>query len=315
MKKLKLLFVFGVLMSEAACQPIRQVDVTVLSDNGNPVQGAEVVVWFYGYQPEQSKSEQGLTDRNGRFKASGRPHLGMLVRINKEGYYETEKDKLSITHDHKIELVLREKKNPIPLFAKRVRDKVPGISEPFGFDLRMGDWVKPFGVGEVSDMFFTVTKTKSEDGVLGGILSVTFPEESEGVYVINSLNGYLPLSKMVMPNYAPDAPYLNMIERVEFGYQNHKKPLNTSYFLRTRMQKADEDEPKYNFSKMLDGIYFHMGGGEYLEEPGRSRFPDEYGAVVFTYYFNPNPSDRNLEFNPSMNLFEIQDYSERVLQP
>lgn len=81
-KIIKMLYVFGILISEASCQPLRHVDVTVVGDDGNPIPDAQVVVWFYGYQPEQSKSEEGLTDRNGRLRAAGRPHLGMLVRIN-----------------------------------------------------------------------------------------------------------------------------------------------------------------------------------------------------------------------------------------
>ena len=36
-----------------------------------------------------------------------------------------------------------------------------------------------------------------------------------------------------------------------------------------------------------------MGGGEFLKEPYRKRFPNEYAMVDFTYYFNPTPNDRN----------------------
>jgi hypothetical protein len=36
-------------------------------------------------------------------------------------------------------------------------------------------------------------------------------------------------------------------------------------------------------------------------------------GVSFTYYFNPTPNDRNLEFNPGRNLFPQQPYGPRLV--
>jgi hypothetical protein len=38
-------------------------------------------------------------------------------------------------------------------------------------------------------------------------------------------------------------------------------------------------------------------------------------GAVFTYYFNPTPNDRNLEFDPSRNLFTNLEPTEQVREP
>ncbi|WFB36365.1 carboxypeptidase-like regulatory domain-containing protein [Kiritimatiellota bacterium B12222] len=303
------------LTSQVACQPLKTINVNVVGDDGNPIEGAEVVVWFYGYQPEDSKSDEGLTNEEGNFHAQGRPLLGMLARVNKDGYYQTEKDRLPMTEDQNLTLVLRETLNPIPLIVRKVREKVPGIGEFYGYDLKNGDWVKPFGKGMHTDLLFKVMIVKNEEGKFGGKLEVTFLSENEGVFVIDSSNGYLPLSKMKMPNLAPSEAYKQNIKRIEYGYQNVNKPRNTSYFFRTRVNEESNGEFTYHYTKFLDGIKFSMGGGQFLEEPSRSKYPKEYGAIDFVYYFNPQRNDRNLEFDPSSNLIKGLKYGERESQP
>jgi hypothetical protein len=42
---------------------------------------------------------------------------------------------------------------------------------------------------------------------------------------------------------------------------------------------------------------------------------DHHGNIGFTYYLNPTPNDRNVEFDPKQNLFKNLPSSEQVRQP
>ena len=52
---------------------------------------------------------------------------------------------------------------------------------------------------------------------------------------------------------------------------------------------------------------------------GKIYGPINYGngvrKIQFTYYFNPTPNDRNLEFNPKANLFKNLTSLEEVSAP
>jgi hypothetical protein len=303
------------MLSSAACQPLRTVKVTVAGDDKKPIEEAKVMVGFIAYQFEKDNVSEGMTDENGVFEASGNPPLRMMVRINKEGYYETEKDRLSKERDHDLSLILREKKNPIPLIARKVREKIPGIGKEYGYDFEIGDWVTPFGKGKQTDLILKVSIIENQEKEIGGQLELTFPDENEGVAIIDEKNGYLPLSDMKMPNLAILNSYQTNIERIEFGYQNHNKPINTSYFFRTRQKINEDGEQTYHYTKFLDGISFTMGGGRFLKEPSRSKYPVEYGAIDFIYYFNPHRNDRNLEFDTSENIVKALKTWDQINEP
>jgi len=304
-----------IVCSGASCQPVRTVNVTVLDDDQQPVEGAEVLVGFYGSQPHHTIMKKGSSDEHGTFSASGSPRLAMMVKVNKEGYYESSKDRLVREKDHDITLILRKRGSQISLVARKVRIKLPGLEKGYGYDLHAGDWVHPHGEGEVSDLIFKASVIEGHAGKLGGRLEVAFTNEGNGVSVVNLLNGYLPDSKMKMPNLAPEGPYESKVVRMEFGYQNLEKPKYTSYFFRTREESEEGGNVTYHYSKLLDGIDFYMGGGRFLKEPARSKHPDEYAAIDFIYYFNPNRGDRNLEFDRKRNQAEILKNWERVNNP
>lgn len=303
-----------VLLTVASCQEVRTVRVKVTEEDGSPLKDADVTVWFSGYQPEQSKSESGRTDEKGVCVAKGFSLLHMSVQIEREGYYKTQSGRLSRKNDHDLTFVLRRINNPIPLYAKRFRGNLPGIGGEYGFDFEAGDWVAPEGGGKRADILLRVRVVEGDHKPAGRI-DITFPEREEGLAVVTPENGYLPPSELVMPPEAFEIGYLGTIGRIESGYENKSKAPNESYFFRTRMKKDERGVVFFNYSKMLDGYKFVMGGGRFLEEPYRSKYPGEYGQIEFTYYFNPIPNNRNLEFDIKKNLFKDLDISERVDKP
>ena len=310
MKPARAVFAYMFLISMAACQPVRTVKVTVIGDDQKPVEGANVVVWYYGYLPEHTKEVEGLTDEEGVFEAKGQPLLGILSRVNKEGYYETESEDLNKREDHDITLVLREKKNPIPLYAKNEVLRFPANREWIGYDFEVGDWTDPYGRGHVADVLFMCdTETADlEDGK--GILQIKFKED-EGIVI--SKENYLNSSAMKMPHEAPLKGYVNSFVREEGSFRNEERTKNTGYFFRTRVSKNESEILSARYGKIIRDISFYPVHTKFRKKGGD--LVNSYATVKFTYYFNPAPNDRNLEFDPSRNLLKNLDLKEQVREP
>jgi hypothetical protein len=310
-----MMFVLLSILACASCQEVRKVSVRVIDERGMPLDGVSATVTFMGHTARATQREVGQTGANGVFHAQGTPHLRIYVNLEKDGYYPSESGRLSKDQDHNLVLILRDRKNPIPLHAKRYRGRIPGLGKEFGFDFKEGDWVAPFGDGRVADLSIRADIGALADGSPSGLLRVSFPQEFEGVFVVNEDSGYLPGSQLVMPHLAPEIGYEMAIEREEASYEDKAKPNNTSYFFRTRGIASQSGVKTWNYSKMHAGIDFVMGGGVFLEEPYRSIDPKEYAIIGFQYYFNPTPGDRNLEFDPSKNLLGGLTQDEQVIEP
>ncbi len=315
MKTIINLFVSLVMIATASCQEARSVKVTVTEEDGTSVEGAKVDIRYLGQGTRKEETKSGLTDAHGVFVSQGTADLRILIFLEKEGYYTSRSGRLSRKQDHDVTFVLRKIKNPIPLYARKFRGKLPGIGNNYGFDFKIGDWVAPHGKGKRADLFFRAIITEDKTSKLAGQIEITFPHEEEGAAVVTKKNGYLPLSVLAIPNNAFKEGYIEKVSRVEAGYENKGKEPNESYFFRTRVKKSKTGEFIFNYSKLKESFNFRMGGGRFLEEPYRSKYPQEYGAVEFTYYFNPAPNDRNLEFDLDRNLFEDLDSTERVNEP
>lgn len=317
MKTISLLFASLLLVGIASCQEVRTVKVTVAEEDGTPIEGADTTITFLGYSGRQTQRSKGKTDPSGLFQASGSPQLRMYVRLEKEGYYDTNSEPLSRTQNHDLTLVLRRIRKPIPLYAKTFRGNLPTLGDKHGFDFQVGDWVAPHGKGLISDVTFCakIEEPQTANGKPVGLIQISFVHKSEGVVTVEKKSGYMPTSQLIMPHQAPEKNYSSQIYRSESGYENKSKPQGTSYFFRTRSKEIEPGKFVFNYTKFQDGFKFVMGGGVFLEEPYRKKHPNEYGNVEFTYFFNPTPNDRNLEFDPKQNLFTNLESTEQVREP
>lgn len=300
-------FIFG--------ENLQAVKCTVINEDNTPVIGAQIAVGYVGHTPKSSKSVKGITNPAGVFTANGHAPLRMKVIINKDGYYTSVIKKLNRSKDHDLKIVLRKKLKPIPLLAKRIRTKIPSIGKKHGFDFKIGDWIKPFGKGITSDILIEATWEKNSTGKNIGNLSITAPDDEDGIFVTNSSNGFIHNSSLQMPHTAPIKGYIKEIKRSEIGYENIKKPVNTSYFIKTRAKDINTADLQFNYAKILNGIDFFMSGGVFLSEEYRKKHPKELGVITFSYCFNPTPDDRNLEFDITRNLFDNLKSIEKVREP
>jgi hypothetical protein len=126
-------------------------------------------------------------------------------------------------------------------------------------------------------------------------LKVAFSNKGDGIqsFIAPPFKG----SALRLPRYAPENGYeptlikemgrLSLDKPIDWGYREDQ-----NYFFRVRTVTDDS-------GKIKSALY-----GK-IERDISSGFEDSKTAViVFSYYFNPTPNDRNMEFARAKNLFK-----------
>ena len=289
----------------------RTVRVTVTGEDGTPVKDADVGVYFLGYDLDKDKEVAGFTNDLGVFSAKDKAILRMETSIAKDGYYKTHSGRLSRTQDHDVTFVLREKRNPIPLYAKREVLFFPANKEWLGYDFEIGDWTAPHGEGKTIDLWFKCDTEKVpherryKEGK--GSLEIKFKED-EGLLLVE--DDYLPLSIMKMPHLAPQTGYQNTFRLFEDTTGKSKFQHGIGYFFRTRVRKEGERIVSAQYGKLLKDFKFSPRRFE-----NKNNIEKSFATLYLPYYFNPTPNDRNLEFDPKGNLLTDLEYEERANEP
>lgn len=304
----------------AACGQVTT-KIKVVDEQGDPIEGAEVTIWYVNYRDEEMKVIK--TDAQGRIEDTGDPELRINLSVTKEGYYETsyrksEGTSLSKDQDHDLTVPLRKRINPIPLYAKKSIIGLPRKNDWIGYDLQVGDIVKPDGTGQRADFFVKIDSLQVlPNGEIAptnniGKLFIKFPNKHEGMKYEHDL--YIKQSEMPMPSIAPISGYQNSHERIEKAFYNESFQRDSGIFLRVRVIENEQgDVEKVNYAKISTDISFDpRETGWHVDDEGK---PKLYGTISFTYYFNPNVNDRNLEFDPERNLFKNLTRDEQVIKP
>ena len=145
----------------------------VTDTQGVPVTNAQATAYFHFLNRDRSERRTFVTDTNGMCTVKGLCSLEMTGNFSKEGYYTSGfghrvftktpdiKDGKWQPWNPIIEITLKEKRNPMPMYVKSLEVKIPESSEPVGYDFRIGDWVKPFGRGEMTDVEFFYTEDRN----------------------------------------------------------------------------------------------------------------------------------------------------------
>ncbi len=237
-----------------------------------------------------------------------------------EGYYVTYREEYRFNQDGdeyrkaratgrwepwnpKLEIVLKKIGNPIPLYAKRVKMKLPAIGEMIGFDLEKADWVAPHGEGTSVDLQIALSR-RFEEGAVDPYyvrLEVFFPGEWNGIqeYYAHRKKGSL----LRLLRHAPNDGYENRLV-IEYPGPNVKIK-HTNYFYRVRSETdGTGKERRAIYGKTLGNFYF-----------GFTDRAVSKGLIEFAYYLNPEYNNRNLEFDPLKNLFTDLDPGEGLIMP
>lgn len=305
-----------------------------------PVEGAEVtVIYDNPTSPKRYDEQIKRTNEDGKSKFIGTGELGASLRVTNDGYYgfgvtNTEPFRCSgkeLKGGVEKTIFLRAINEPIALYAKQTESKeytsgqvpIPVVADWCGFDLLIGDWVTPYGRGENADFLlrferefvgfdkryrqksvederafskkafaarreeWTEEKFRFRAGDWDMRLEIGFPSEKEGL--VRVIDEFDPHSILRMPHKAPEDGYAtdHTYSVKTYGESAWDQRDDVGFFLRTRVV-LDED------GEIESANYAKIHGDFKVEQDG---------DLSFSYYFNPEVNDRNLEFDPRKNLF------------
>lgn len=290
-----------------------KVTLHVVDQAGSDVANADVLVIFAFHT--RNKPILGKTNEKGLFSAEGRLAEEIIYTVEKKGYYKTD-TKLWIMDTYRrclqngrwipwnptFQVTLKEIRKPIPIVAKKVESKLPKYDVPVGFDFQIGDWVAPYGKGIVADMTLTYSETEREDTWCKYDFKLEFPSPSGGAYLQNkdsySVLGSSHEARLEGYSQAHSFVYERTDSKI---IQDVKITDDDCLVFRSRTEMDEKGVLKTaNYGKIYGPFKFAYGRGR---------------KVVFTYYFNPTPNDRNLEFDGKNNLLKGLSSLEQVYNP
>jgi hypothetical protein len=290
----------------AAVPPVH-LGVTVLDDEGNPIEGVVVKGGFttglYDYKPRPER--KGLTDSGGLTKISGPAIATVYVRATKDGYYETER-RVAVTQDRHqdLSLVLRQKRNPIAMYAKRVILEIPARGQEYGFDFFEGDLVGQGYPGRRADITVRFDRDLTDIDTFTQTMKMQFAEPADG-FVRAVQDDNWKDSEYRSDYIAPFSGYQNSLVVVNAASQGkvHTENMKVPLYLRIRSRTDSAGNVKSAYyCKVWPGIKLL---GVVIEKP----------LLEMTYYCNPTENDRNVEFDVDKNLFKSLESDEQVQQP
>jgi len=274
-----------------------KVTLRVVDSRGHPVPDADVKVAFFH---RGSYPVDGKTDENGFFTAEHMSGADVHFHASKEGYYRTYRNYWFyregkpcaengrwIPWNPTLEVVLKEKRNPIPLPMKTVSCFFP-VNTPVGFDCEKAQLVAPYGMGAVSDLIVNVTGYYVAPTNYGFHLTLS---SNGGGYVRYKMDTY---SRMWSVYEAPAFEEFHPVLAASVTYKHDHLSEDTRFkdneylVFCSRVSKGDGGEVKsINYGKIRGGIRFNI-------ESTRKNI----ATISLSYQFNTTPNDRNLESDP-----------------
>jgi hypothetical protein len=281
-----------------------KITVAVSDSNASPVSNATVNVFFEQKDGNQYKVE-GKTDSLGMHAVEGMTRSSIGGSVKKEGYYRsvfrlpfaTGQERIDgdrwLPWNPTIPVMLREIRNPIPMYVKLFEGKFPN-GKVVGFDCEKGDFVSPYGSGDLADFTFRI--------LVSGDTRLAVKEISidaldpDGGFVVSEANQS---SAFKSEYFAPDSGYVtNLNASSSYGPEGFKGTVpysgNSYLIFKSRIKRdPDGNVVSANYGKIYGELVY-----------GRGEVELETAYVSFLYYFNPTPNDRNLEFDGKNNLFK-----------
>lgn len=283
----------------------------IVDSKGKPVSSASVEVNFAAGGKNNS-NVRGVTATDGLFTCEGLSNSDCNIYVNKEGYYRTTRRYSFVGSQNAdgvkngcwqpwnpiIEVVLKENRKPIALYTRYI-EKVFPKNEPIGFDCFLADFVEPFGKGQNADFILHYeSDVPSRHATLR-----EWAYQTNSLAVVAPTGGFITQKKdlfscLVSDYEAPLKGYKNTIyceyKRAGAKIFSDKKINENEYlFFYTRATYGADGEIKY----ACYGKIYTFGYGECLDV-------ENMAILRISYYCNPIPNDRNLEFDGKNNLFK-----------
>jgi hypothetical protein len=322
----KILISFGALLCVAAASvvekhfelPDARLTIKVIDDAQQPVPNAKVWLGFKDKLTKNDIAVRGLTDADGLFTGQGASDALVGSDIRKDGYYmgsapipdfRDAKDGRWQPWDATYEAVLRKIENPVAMYARKISAEIPAVNQPCGFDLMLADWVAPYGQGKSADLVVTVTNRRLDSWFDYDVsATLTFSNRLDGLQEASLPKAYS-VSAFKWPRQAPEGGYQpSFSARASwFPQGSGKLPVRTfkdgqAYFFRVRTAESNR--------QIVSALYGKIDGGIVLE-PRETKLC----KIIFLYYLNPTPLDRNMESDPKRNLFSNLKDDDRPRDP
>jgi hypothetical protein len=279
-----------------------RVSLHVIDSKGNDVSGAEVTGSFAGTK-NPAELYKVLTDDFGCVTLDA-VHAGYMVNLSvcKENYYVTRtahhfnrrgwicvKAGRWIPWNPTLEVVLKEKRKPIPMYQNFIEAVMPAGTNRLGFDFLVGDWVAPHGKGKIADMWYVYDENFIDRDNFFIKLSFVFPGEHNGCYM-RKMDNYSELMSMHEALDTEITPSkICVIEQEKGKYTKELRFAEDDYMVFRIRTKTDEQ------GKIASAHYGKVYGPVGVPHRWSRKFS-------FTYYLNPTLNDRNLEYDPQKNL-------------
>jgi len=270
-----------------------RVTLQIIDDCGLPISNERISV-RYGTQG-YGKTKLSTTDANSLYTVKGFPARQTVTgSVAKDGYYaSTFKVPVNREWNPTLPIVLREKRNPIPMYVKRIERYIPK-AQAIGFDCEKGDFIAPHGSGAVADFTIHI----EGGGVVGKIrtnaVNIASLDPEGGFKVLKRYN---------------DSDFKSEYMAPESGYSTNLAAASTytiKGFEGTQLFNSGDEYLvfKSRIKRDKDGNVISANYGKiYGEFEYFSGFDGQETALVkFLYYFNPTPNNRNIEFDGENSL-------------
>jgi hypothetical protein len=270
------------------------ITLRVVDSQGTPVQGAKLFGGFFNYDRNDPPAT-GLTDANGEIALKHNCTGDFNFSLTKDGYYDTTlrywffkngfdcaKNGRWLPWNPTVEVPLKEKRNPVPMYTKTITSKMPVYDEPVGFDFEQGDWVAPYGKGVRSDMQLTYSEIEKKDSWRRYDFSVSFTNQQDGAYLRN-MDTY---SRLRSEHEAKADQYESAFR---FVYERTDEKI-------IQERRITENEMLVFRVRTEANAQGNVVSARYGKIYGPFKFADSWERLIeFSYYLNPTPNDRNLE--------------------
>jgi|LSQX01.3.fsa_nt_gb hypothetical protein len=176
-----------------------KVTFLVVDYDGRSVSNANIrIYWTYDYTNKTKKCSK-KTSKDGMVVLEEKSRGTFTYFVEKGGYYKSQGEySFDVRGETRIKggrwepwnptvkIVLKEKRNPIPMVATAYLAGVPIAGKPLGYDLEAGDWTSPHGSGKTADIEITYNRVVTTNTIrrYKSTLSLAFPNPHNGCYVV-----------------------------------------------------------------------------------------------------------------------------------
>lgn len=306
-----------------------RVTAKIITEDGKPLENADVHFGIENFNDfkDGSNDIRGKTNKDGKFSAEGDGRPVTTIVATKNGYYLSRKDYGNwdkfeearvtgkyIPWDPVIELTLRKVGKPIPMIVRLGnsddnRKETPALGKEVGFDLFENDWVAPHGKGKTSDLLITLSLATDGEENKKVTSEIRFGNPDDGLVPIMELA--YPESELLYPPIAVENGY--NLKTIQPGYPiigqradaTTKEPMGYMFRIRTQKDKATGSTISANYGKIImPPAHYDENANPFLVYAYTWRDSKRILGpwFMFTYYLNPTPNDRNIEYDRHHNL-------------